>query len=66
MMVDYQLDLCCTEGTVVNVKNVLLTIESLDPECAWLTNFLESLFFRFGTQLLLQRFLEEKSCIKGI
>jgi nicotinamide phosphoribosyltransferase len=34
------------EGTVVNTKNVLLTIESLDPECAWLTNFLESIILQ--------------------
>jgi nicotinamide phosphoribosyltransferase len=30
----------------VNTKNVLLTIESLDPECAWLTNFLESIILQ--------------------
>jgi nicotinamide phosphoribosyltransferase len=34
------------EGTVVGTKNVLFTIESLDPECAWLTNFLESLLLQ--------------------
>jgi nicotinamide phosphoribosyltransferase len=34
------------EGTVVDTKNVLFTIESLDPECAWLTNFLESLLLQ--------------------
>lgn len=34
------------EGTVVNTKNVLFTIESLDPECAWLTNFLESILLQ--------------------
>lgn len=34
------------EGTVVDTKNVLLTIESLDPECAWLTNFLESIILQ--------------------
>jgi len=31
------------EGTVVPVKNVLLTIENTDPECFWLTNFVETL-----------------------
>jgi nicotinamide phosphoribosyltransferase len=31
------------EGTVVNFKNVLATIESLDDNCAWLTNFLEDI-----------------------
>ncbi|KAJ8601021.1 hypothetical protein CTAYLR_007965 [Chrysophaeum taylorii] len=31
------------EGTVVPVKNVLMTIENTDPECYWLTNFVETL-----------------------
>ena len=34
------------EGTIVNTKNVLFVIESLDPECAWLTNFLESILLQ--------------------
>jgi nicotinamide phosphoribosyltransferase len=34
------------EGTVVGTKNVLFVIESLDPECAWLTNFLESILLQ--------------------
>ena len=34
------------EGTPVNHHNVLLYIESTDPECAWLTNFLESLILQ--------------------
>jgi nicotinamide phosphoribosyltransferase len=34
------------EGTVVNTKNVLFIIESLDENCAWLTNFLESLLLQ--------------------
>ncbi len=34
------------EGTVVNVKNVLLTIENTDDNCAWLTNFLETLILQ--------------------
>lgn len=31
------------EGTAVPVSNVLMTIENTDPECFWLTNFLETL-----------------------
>ena len=31
------------EGTVVPVHNVLMTIENTDPECFWLTNYLETL-----------------------
>lgn len=34
------------EGTVVGTKNVLMIIESLDENCAWLTNFLESLLLQ--------------------
>lgn len=34
------------EGSVVPVKNVLLTIENTDPECFWLTNFLETLLLQ--------------------
>ena len=29
------------EGTAVDTKNVLMTIENTDPNCFWLTNFLE-------------------------
>jgi len=31
------------EGTVVPVRNVLMTIENTDPKVPWLTNFLETL-----------------------
>ncbi|MBM79294.1 MAG: nicotinate phosphoribosyltransferase [Planctomycetaceae bacterium] len=31
------------EGTVVPVSYVLMTIENTDPECYWLTNYLETL-----------------------
>lgn len=34
------------EGTVVPVSNVLMTIENTDPECFWLTNFLETLLMQ--------------------
>lgn len=34
------------EGTVLETKNVLFTIESLDENCAWLTNFLESILLQ--------------------
>lgn len=30
------------EGTVMKTGNVMMTIENTDPECAWLTNFLET------------------------
>jgi len=31
------------EGTVLPYKNVLMTVENTDPECFWLTNYLETL-----------------------
>lgn len=34
------------EGSVVPVKNVLVTIENTDPECYWLTSFLETALLR--------------------
>jgi nicotinamide phosphoribosyltransferase len=34
------------EGSVVPVNNVLMTIENTDPECFWLSNFLETLLMQ--------------------
>jgi nicotinamide phosphoribosyltransferase len=34
------------EGTVVPVKNVLVTVENTDPECFWLTTWLETALLR--------------------
>ena len=34
------------EGTVVNTSNVLMTVENTDPECFWLTNYLETLLLQ--------------------
>ncbi len=34
------------EGSVVPVQNVLMTIEATDPQCFWLTNFLETLLMQ--------------------
>jgi nicotinamide phosphoribosyltransferase len=34
------------EGTVVPVRNVLATIENTDPECYWLTTYLETAILR--------------------
>lgn len=57
------------EGTVVDVGNVLFTVENTDPKCFWLTNFVESILshvwygssvatLAFETKLMLRRFLE--------
>ncbi len=34
------------EGTVVPVKNVLVTVENTDPKCFWLTTYLETALLR--------------------
>ena len=34
------------EGTVIPTHNVMLTIENTDPNCFWLTNFLETLLLQ--------------------
>ena len=34
------------EGTCIDTGNVLLYIENTDPECSWLTNFLETLILQ--------------------
>jgi len=34
------------EGTVVSLRNVLVTIENTDPEFPWLTNYLETLLLK--------------------
>lgn len=45
------------EGSVVPVKNVLATIENTDPECFWLTTYLETALLRavwYGTTVASQ------------
>ena len=45
------------EGTVVPVSNVLATIENTDPECFWLTTWLETALLRavwYGTTVATQ------------
>ncbi len=34
------------EGSAVEVQNVLMTIENTDPQCYWLTNYLETLLLK--------------------
>lgn len=34
------------EGTVVPTSNVLMTIENTDPDCFWLTNYVETLLLK--------------------
>ena len=45
------------EGTLVPVKNVLATVENTDPECFWLTTYLETALLRavwYGTTVATQ------------
>jgi nicotinamide phosphoribosyltransferase len=47
------------EGTVVPVRNVLATIENTDPECFWLTTWLETALLRavwYGTTVSTQSY----------
>ena len=47
------------EGSVVPVKNVLATIENTDPECFWLTTWLETALLRavwYGTTVATQSY----------
>jgi nicotinamide phosphoribosyltransferase len=47
------------EGTVVPVKNVLATVENTDPECFWLTTYLETALLRavwYGTTVATQSY----------
>jgi nicotinamide phosphoribosyltransferase len=34
------------EGSIIDVRNVLVTIENTDPRCYWLTNYLETLLLK--------------------
>ena len=47
------------EGTVVPVKNVLATVENTDPQCFWLTTYLETALLRavwYGTTVASQSY----------
>jgi nicotinamide phosphoribosyltransferase len=47
------------EGTVVPVSNVLATVENTDPECFWLTTYLETAVLRavwYGTTVATQSY----------
>lgn len=54
------------EGTVVNTKNVLMTIENLDDNCAWLTNFLETILLQVWYPITVATLSREvRKVIKG-
>jgi nicotinamide phosphoribosyltransferase len=65
------------EGTMVPVKNVLMTVENTDPECYWLANYLETLLVQvwypmtvatssYYQKALIARYLEETGDPGGI
>ena len=40
------------EGSIIPVKNVLATVENTDPQCAWITSYIETALLRsiwYGT-----------------
>ena len=48
------------EGSVVPVSNVLATVENTDPECFWLTTYLETALLRavwYGTTVATQSYI---------
>ncbi len=66
------------EGTVIGTKKVLLTIVNTDPECFWLTSFLETAILKaiwYPTTVatnsreikkLIKRFLEDTGDVAGL
>lgn len=65
------------EGRVVPTHQVLVTVENLDPACAWLTSFLETALLRvwypitvgtnsWMTRQLIRQFLEETGDPAGL
>lgn len=65
------------EGSKVKNRNVLLTIENTDPECYWLTNFLETLILKvwysisvatnsYNIRKLIYKYLDETGDVSGI
>merc|ERR1712070_74084 len=56
------------EGTVVPYKNVLFTLENTDPECFWLTNYLETLLVQvwYATTVCTQSREQKKIIMKGL
>lgn len=50
------------EGTVVPTGNVMMTVENTDPECYWLTNFIETLLVQVwypSTVATVSRYVKE-------
>lgn len=66
------------EGSVIPIKNVLVTIENTDPKCFWLTTFLETALLRaiwypttvatnsYESKKLIKKFLDKTGDLSGI
>jgi nicotinamide phosphoribosyltransferase len=56
------------EGTVIPYRNVLFTLENTDPECFWLTNYLETLLVQvwYATTVCTQSREQKKIIMKGL
>jgi len=56
------------EGTVVPYKNVLFTLENTDPQCFWLSNFLETLLVQvwYATTVCTQSREQKKIIMQGL
>lgn len=51
------------EGSVIPVKNVLATVENTDPNCAWLTSYIETALLRgiwYGTTVCTNSYESKK------
>lgn len=66
------------EGTVVETRNVLVTVENTDPQCFWLTTYVETMILRaiwyattvatnsYTSKQVIKQFLEETGDPAGI
>lgn len=54
------------EGSLIPVRNVLMTIENTDPKCYWLTNYLETLLVQvwYGTTVATLSYYMKKMILR--
>ncbi len=65
------------EGTILPVKNVLVTVENTDPKCYWLTNYVETLLVQswypitvatqsWHMKRIIKSYLEDTGDVQGL
>ena len=65
------------EGKVIKTKNILLSVENTDPECFWLTSYLETLLLKvwypitvatasYKAKKVIKKFLEKTGDVNGL